>query len=51
MLRSDCKEAYWKERFIAGLPKLFAERIRNKLNIEFNNSIPYKELTCRIVIC
>ena len=45
MLRSDCKEAYWKERFIAGLPKLFAERIRNKLNAEFNNSIPYKELT------
>ncbi|GJR33160.1 hypothetical protein Tco_1109392 [Tanacetum coccineum] len=26
--RLDCREAYWKERFIAGLPKLFAERIR-----------------------
>ncbi|GJZ61213.1 hypothetical protein Tco_0617350 [Tanacetum coccineum] len=43
--RIDCKAAYWKERFIAGLPKLFAERIRNKLSNHFNGMIPYKELT------
>ncbi|GKA05873.1 hypothetical protein Tco_0684993, partial [Tanacetum coccineum] len=45
MTRPDYKEAYWKERFIAGLPKLFAERIRNKLSNEYNGMIPYKELT------
>ncbi|GJU36442.1 reverse transcriptase domain-containing protein [Tanacetum coccineum] len=26
MTRPDCREAYWKERFIAGLPRLFAEK-------------------------
>nr|KAJ0191316.1 hypothetical protein LSAT_V11C800397280 [Lactuca sativa] len=43
--RLDCKEAYWKERFIAGLPKLFAERVRQKLRESFNNQIPYQNLT------
>ncbi|KAL4565433.1 hypothetical protein LXL04_029527 [Taraxacum kok-saghyz] len=33
--RPDYKEAYWKERFIAGLPKLFAERIREKTEKRF----------------
>ncbi|KAL2527085.1 Uncharacterized protein Adt_12139 [Abeliophyllum distichum] len=27
MFRDDCKSTLWKERFIAGLPKLFAERV------------------------
>ncbi|GJU29901.1 hypothetical protein Tco_1173490 [Tanacetum coccineum] len=27
MTRPDCREAYWKERFIAGLPRLFAEKL------------------------
>jgi len=45
MLRPDCREPYWKERFIAGLPNLFAEKIRNKLREKYNNHIPYKELT------
>ena len=26
MLRPNCKEPYWKERFIVGLPNLFAEK-------------------------
>nr|KAJ0190706.1 hypothetical protein LSAT_V11C800444760 [Lactuca sativa] len=43
--RPDCKESYWKERFIAGLPKLFAERVRQKLRENFNNTIPYQNLT------
>ncbi|GKB06233.1 hypothetical protein Tco_0834466, partial [Tanacetum coccineum] len=30
MTRPDCREAYWKERFIAGLPRLFAEKIEDK---------------------
>ncbi|GKB31178.1 hypothetical protein Tco_0870579 [Tanacetum coccineum] len=45
MTRPDCREAYWKERFIAGLPRLFAEKVRNKLAGIYNNMIPYKEIT------
>ncbi|MFS7950979.1 putative transcription factor interactor and regulator CCHC(Zn) family [Helianthus anomalus] len=45
MTRDDCKESYWKERFIAGLPKLFAERIREKTKKDFNNDIPYRDLS------
>ena len=44
MLRADCREPYWKERFIAGLPNLFAEKIRNNLREIYNNQIPYKDL-------
>ncbi|GKA49629.1 hypothetical protein Tco_0742702 [Tanacetum coccineum] len=33
MTRPDCREAYWKERFIAGLPRLFAEKKINELKI------------------
>nr|KAJ0218077.1 hypothetical protein LSAT_V11C300118150 [Lactuca sativa] len=43
--RPDYKEAYWKERFIVGLPKLFAERVIQKLRKSFNNQIPYQNLT------
>nr|KAJ0227040.1 hypothetical protein LSAT_V11C100047650 [Lactuca sativa] len=39
--RPDCKESYRKERFIVGLPKLFAERVRQKLRENDNNTIPY----------
>ena len=45
MLRPDCREPYWKERFIAGVPNLFAEKVRNKLREKYNNQIHYKELT------
>ncbi|KAL0010934.1 hypothetical protein SO802_006042 [Lithocarpus litseifolius] len=29
MLRKDCKKPYWKEKFIDGLPPLFAHKIQN----------------------
>ena len=45
MYRTDCNNAYWKERFIAGLPRLFAEKVRTKLNEEYDNDIPYRNLT------
>ncbi|GKB62022.1 hypothetical protein Tco_0918208 [Tanacetum coccineum] len=32
MTRPDCREAYWKERFIAGLPRLFAEKKGHSLD-------------------
>ncbi|KAL2466561.1 Enzymatic polyprotein [Abeliophyllum distichum] len=44
MTRAYCKSAFWKERFIAGLPKLFAERVRNSINDEHSN-LPYDDLT------
>ena len=45
MLRPDCKEPYWKEKFIAGLPNLFAEKVRNTLREKYNSQIPYRDLT------
>ena len=43
--RGNNASAFWKERFIAGLPRLFAERVRNKLRERFHGSIPYVDLT------
>ena len=40
--REDDTQDFWKERFIAGLPKLFGERILNKLRQNFRtNDIPF----------
>jgi len=41
--REDGAQPFWKERFIAGLPKLFGERILNKLRQNFGtNVIPFQ---------
>ena len=45
MLRSDCNQSFWKEKFISGLPRLFFERIRIKIREQFNGQIPYDKLT------
>ncbi|RVW71016.1 hypothetical protein CK203_059713 [Vitis vinifera] len=45
MLRSDCNQSFWKEKFISGLPKLFSERIRIKIREQYNGQIPYDKLT------
>ncbi|WJZ89863.1 hypothetical protein VitviT2T_009051 [Vitis vinifera] len=45
MLRSDCNQSFWKEKFISGLPKLFSERIRIKIRGQYNGQIPYDKLT------
>ncbi|KAL6312780.1 hypothetical protein AAG906_005932 [Vitis piasezkii] len=45
MLRSDCNQSFWKEKFISGLPKLFSERIRIKIREHYNGQIPYDKLT------
>ena len=45
MLRSDCNQSFWKEKFILGLPKLFFERIRIKIREQFNGQIPYDKLS------
>ena len=44
--REDGLANFWKERFIAGLPKLFGERILSKLRQNFaTNDIPFNLLT------
>uniref|UniRef100_A0A7C9D0E3 Uncharacterized protein n=2 Tax=Opuntia streptacantha TaxID=393608 RepID=A0A7C9D0E3_OPUST len=44
--REDGLAVFWKERFIAGLPKLFGERILSKLRQNFaTNDIPFNMLT------
>ena len=45
-LRPDCAQDFWKERFIAGLPKLFAERVRESLKTKLNtNTVPYSQIS------
>jgi len=44
--REDGLAVFWKERFIAGLPKLFGKRILSKLRQNFaTNDIPFNLLT------
>ena len=44
--RPDCNNGYWKERFVSGLPTLFAERINLKIKEEMQiDIIPWKEVT------
>lgn len=45
MTRNDFNKAFWKERFIAGLPTVFAERIRTKLRNQNNGRISYNQIT------
>ncbi|KAH9686387.1 hypothetical protein KPL70_014334 [Citrus sinensis] len=35
----------WKEKFIAGLPTLLGEKVRNSIKALYDNRIPYDELT------
>ncbi|KAL7177568.1 hypothetical protein ACSBR2_030845 [Camellia fascicularis] len=42
MLRDDCTKSFWKQKFINGLPSLFAHKIRHVLSqptgiIEYNH--------------
>lgn len=36
---------FWKERFLAGLPSLFADKVRNKIRNQNNEIIPYRAFT------
>ena len=44
MLRKDCYKPYWKEKFIDGLPPIFAHKVKQEL-IGKNDSIDYDNLT------
>jgi len=45
LLRSDCNQPFWKEKFLAGLPKLIGEQVRDKIREEHNGQIPYDLLS------
>ncbi|KAH9723118.1 hypothetical protein KPL70_006982 [Citrus sinensis] len=44
-LRDDANHITWKEKFIAGLPTLLGEKVRNSIKALYDNRIPYDELT------
>lgn len=44
-LRADESADYWKERFISGLPRLFAEKVKKNIQQNFNGTILYQSLT------
>ena len=45
LLRNDCNQPFWKEKILAGLPKLIGEQVRNKIREDNNNEIPYDHLS------
>ncbi|XLU27911.1 hypothetical protein S245_063977, partial [Arachis hypogaea] len=45
IIRDDAHAPFWKERFVAALPKLFSEKVLQKLQIQFGTQIPYESLT------
>jgi hypothetical protein len=46
MLREDSNQPFWKENFLAGLPILLGEKVRNKIKDTFTTKIiPYDQLT------
>ncbi|XP_024043001.1 uncharacterized protein LOC112099759 [Citrus clementina] len=45
-LRDDANHTTWKEKFLAGLPTLLGEKVRNSIKALYDNRIPYDELTC-----
>ncbi|KAH9793886.1 hypothetical protein KPL71_004695 [Citrus sinensis] len=44
-LRDDANHITWKEKFLAGLPTLLGENVRNSIKALNDNRIPYDELT------
>ena len=45
MSRPDCGSHYWKEKFISGLPTLFAEKVRQIIRNIHSGRSPHKSLT------
>ena len=44
MLQKDCLKLYWKEKFITGLPPIFAHKVKEELSNK-NGTINYDDLT------
>ncbi|KAM7510610.1 hypothetical protein LguiB_009485 [Lonicera macranthoides] len=46
MTREDANADFWKEKFIAGLPTLFAQKVKDRISKKHGGiSIPYKDYT------
>ncbi|GAV81663.1 hypothetical protein CFOL_v3_25117, partial [Cephalotus follicularis] len=45
LTRKDANQPYLKEKFITGLPTLFAEKIKNKYREKHKGVVPYETLT------
>jgi len=45
MLKTDSLKPYWKEKFIDGLPSLFAHKVKDKLVDSATGTINYENLT------
>ena len=45
MVRSDSQKPYWKEKFIDGLPSLFAHKVKDELINTTTGLIDYENLT------
>ncbi|GAV80696.1 zf-CCHC domain-containing protein, partial [Cephalotus follicularis] len=45
LTREYANQPYWKEKFITGLPTLFAEKIKNKYREKHKGVVPYEKLT------
>ncbi|GAV70499.1 LOW QUALITY PROTEIN: zf-CCHC domain-containing protein/MP domain-containing protein [Cephalotus follicularis] len=45
LTREDANQPYWKEKFITGLPTLFAEKTKNKYREKHKGIVPYEQLT------
>ncbi|KAH9671101.1 hypothetical protein KPL70_017221 [Citrus sinensis] len=43
-LKDDANHITWKEKFLAGLPTLLGEKVRNSIKALYDNRIPYDEL-------
>ena len=43
MLRKDCLKPHWKEKFIVGLPPLFANEVKEELT-DKNGTINYEHM-------
>nr|KYP37097.1 polyprotein [Cajanus cajan] len=43
--RDDSNQPFWKEKFLAGLPKSLGDKVREKIRSQFNGDIPYGQLS------
>ncbi|GAV88189.1 hypothetical protein CFOL_v3_31612, partial [Cephalotus follicularis] len=50
LTREDANQPYWKEKFITGLPTLFAKKIKNKYREKHKGVVPYEKLTYKDIV-
>nr|KYP58545.1 polyprotein [Cajanus cajan] len=43
--RDDSNQPFWKEKFLAELPKSLGDKVREKIRTQFNGDIPYSQLS------